>query len=290
MKKHLYTTLICLGLFTLANAQTASGKLKFEQGQRIDIVLDVKSNISQQAMGQSIDFSANATANHSYKATNVTDETITLNHQVDIITFYFDGWGQKINFNSGSEKDMKGMFGKPMKDILDKKFSIIIDSTGNTRMAIPEKVSLAATDSRMAVFASLLKDVTNLVQPPARGSASFFKILPTGETAIGTNWTESTEEENNKSEITYTLKAITDTTYVIDFTGTSFTATKAEVMGQETVTTMNNKHSGKIIADKTTGIIKEKTITTESTGSTDGPFGSLPVTSKTATIITVKPQ
>ncbi|MBL7732983.1 MAG: hypothetical protein JNM88_17560, partial [Chitinophagaceae bacterium] len=60
-------------------------------------------------------------------------------------------------------------------------------------------------------------------------------------------------------------------------------------MGNETTTTMNNKSTGKIILDRSTGIIREKLINTESTGNTEAPFGTIPVTSKTSTIITVKP-
>ncbi len=290
MIKQLYCILLGFtGAFQL-QAQTVNGKLKFDQGQKLDILLDMKSTITQQAMGQTIDFIANATANHSYKVTNATDDNTTLNHQVDTISFYFDGWGQKVKFNSGNEKDMKGMFGKPMKDVLDKKFSIIIDPTGNTMMAIPEKIKLAETDSRMAIIASLLREVTDLVQPPSKGAASFFKILPNSETAIGANWTESTESENSKGETTYTLQAITDSTVVIDFTGTSTTTATAEMMGQAMTTTMNNNHTGKIIADRVTGIIKEKTIATTSNGTTEGgSFGSIPVSSKTNTVITVRP-
>ena len=53
---------------------------------------------------------------------------------------------------------------------------------------------------------------------------------------------------------------------------------------------MNNKTTGKIILDKATGIIRQKTSTTDSNGSTEAMGGTLPVTSKTTTVITVKPQ
>ena len=69
----------------------------------------------------------------------------------------------------------------------------------------------------------------------------------------------------------------------------SVTVTKAEMMGSETTTTMNNKSTGKIILDRVTGIMREKTINTESNGNTEASFGTLPVTSKTTTVITVKP-
>jgi hypothetical protein len=61
-------------------------------------------------------------------------------------------------------------------------------------------------------------------------------------------------------------------------------------MGMETSTKMNNAYTGKIIIDKATGIMREKTITTASNGSTEAMGGTMPVTSKTTVIITVKPQ
>jgi hypothetical protein len=51
---------------------------------------------------------------------------------------------------------------------------------------------------------------------------------------------------------------------------------------------MNNKSTGKIIIDRATGIIREKTMKTDSNGNTETSFGTLPVTSATTITITVK--
>ena len=96
-------------------------------------------------------------------------------------------------------------------------------------------------------------------------------------------------ENSGKLEAAYTIADINDSTIVVDFAENSITVTKAEMMGSETTTTMNNKSTGKIILDRATGIMREKTINTESNGNTEAPFGTLPVTSKTTTVITVKP-
>ncbi len=271
-------------------SQTVPGKLMFTQGQTLDITLQMKSTIAQQAMGQAIDFNVNATGDHSYKVTNATEENNTLHHKVDRIRFSFDGMGQKMNFDSNVEKDMNGMFGKPVKDILEKKYDIILDQPGTVLMAVPEKIKLTEMDSRLAIITSMLKDVFDLVQPPAKGSNSFFKVLPDKESAKGEAWTESYQDAGGKYETKYTLADITDSTIVVDFTGSSITVSKAEMMGSETTTTMNNKSTGKIILNKATGIMKEKTVNIESNGSTEAAFGSLPVTSKTTITIAVKPK
>jgi hypothetical protein len=251
--------------------------------------MKVKTTIAQQAMGQSIDFNVDAAAGHSYKVTNTTDDNSTLNHRVQHISFAFDGMGQKMAFDSNKEKDMNGQFGKPIKDMLEKKYDIIIDPAGKVLMAMPEKIKLSETDSRMAIITTMLKDVLDLVQPPQKGKPSFFNVLPDSVAGKGATWTTSSVSNGGKTDAAYILSAINDSTIVVDFVENSVTVTKAEMMGSETTTTLNNKSTGKIILDRVTGIIREKTINTESNGNTEASFGTLPVTSKTTTVITVKP-
>lgn len=286
------TFFIILSLFVFTDAaisQKVASKLKFEQGQVFQIDMKTNTTISQQAMGQAIDFKVDANANHSYTVTNATPDNTTLNHQVKQIMFSFDGMGQKRKVDSNEEKDLNGQFGKPVKDMLDKKYDIIIDPAGKVLMALPEKIKLAETDSRMAIITTMLKDVTDLVQPPQKGASSFFKILPESETGKGEPWTNSYINENGKFDEAYTISDINDSTIVVDFVTSSLTVSKAEMMGSETTTTMNNKSTGKIIIDRLTGIMKEKTMTTESNGNTEASFGTLPVTSKTTVTIIVKP-
>jgi len=288
MKKKTLVFLSFLIASTFTFAQTVSGKLKFEQGQVFDIEMKTKSTISQQAMGQSIDFSVDALANHSYTATNVTDDNTTLRHEVQKINFAFDGMGQKQKFDSENEKDMKGSFGKPIKDMLEKKYDIIIDPSGNVKMAFPEKITLAEGDSRMAIITNMLKSVMNLVQPPQKGTASFFNVLPDTLSSVGNTWKTFTIENGGTSEAEYKIAEINDTTIVVDFTENSNSESKAEMMGNPTTTRLKNKITGKIILDRATNIIQEKNFITESTGSTETSFGDLPVTSKTTTTIAVK--
>lgn len=278
-----------LFFITASFGQYVSGKIKLEQGQTLDIAMVVKTSVIQQAGDQSIDFNVGATCNHSYKVTNTTEDNSTLHHQLQRIKFSFEGMGPKRSFDSNEEKDMKGPFGKPMKEMLDKPYDIVIDSNGKTLMAMPEKIQFSETDNQMAILSSMLKDVIDLVQPPQKGKNSFFKVLPDTATGKGFDWTESYENETGKFNTAYEISDLTDSTIIIDFAASSVTITKAEMMGTETTTTMNNKSTGKIILDKMTGIIRGKIINTESNGSTESAFGNLPVTSKTTTTIMVRP-
>jgi hypothetical protein len=290
MKKKSLFTLIALIPVTICLGQKTSGKLTFKQGQILSITTEVKSTVSQEAMGQAIDFTADGAAMHSYKVTNATDDNNTLHHEVKRIAFNFDGMGQKRSFDSENKKDMDGQFGAVVKDILSKSFDLIIDTAGKVLLAKPEKSELSKADERLAIVMNMLKDVTNVVYPPKKNEASFFKILPEKEPGLNESWTEAMEDSTGKFNTVYTLSAITDSTFIIDLKGNSVTTTKAEMMGQQIITNMNNAFTGKIILNRITGIIRKKTITTESNGTTEAMGGTLPVTSKTNVTIRVTPQ
>ena len=63
-------------------SQKVVSNLKFEQGQVFEIEMKTNTIISQQAMGQAIDFKVDADANHSYTVNNTTGANSTLRHQV----------------------------------------------------------------------------------------------------------------------------------------------------------------------------------------------------------------
>ena len=278
----------CLLYFTFSYAQTVSNKLKFNQGQDLQVVMTTKTTVAQEAMGQVIDFNVDGTATHSYTVTNTTEDNSTLNHKMKRITFVFDGMGQKRNFDSDNPKDMSGQFGKPIKEVLGKSYNIIVDPAGKVMMAMPEKVE-SSNDDMLMIVGSMLRDILGTVQPPKKGEASFFKIFPDKDVNKGDSWTETRNDSSGRSTTIYTLSDITDSTLVVDFKGNSSTVTKAEIMGMETTTNLNNTTTGKIIVDKTTNIIKEKNSVTDSKGTTDAMGGSVPVTSKTTINIKVSP-
>lgn len=290
MAKYIVWMVLLFLINIIAQGQTAPPKLLFEQGKIFNIQMEVKTSVAQQAGGQAIDFTVNGLALHSYKVTNATQVNTTLEHNASKIQFTFEGMGQKRSFDSDNEKDMNGPFAEPVKGLLSKGFNMIIDPNGKALMIQPEKSDPVKADDRSAIVFSMLKDITDVVYPPKKGEASFFKVLPGKETSVGESWVESGQNENGKFSNEYTLTEITDSTIIVDFKGSAVTTTKATMMGVETSTAMNHTTNGKIILDKTTGIIKEKTITTESNGNTEAMGGTMPVTSKTTILIKVKPE
>ena len=235
--------------------------------------------MAQQAGGQAIDFSTTGSATHSFRVTNTTDDNTTLHHEVQRIGFSFDGMGQKVNYDTDHKK--KSPLSQQFDELLGKKYDMIIDPAGKTLRAIPEKIELGKQDDRMMIITNMLKDLTGVVYPPAKGSASFFSVLPAGETGIGDSWTETVNTDTEKATTVSTLSAITDSTIVVDFKTNSVVSIKAEMMGMETKTSLTNTTTGQIILDKKTGIIRERTSVTDTNGNTEVMGSTLPLTGKT---------
>jgi Family of unknown function (DUF6263) len=289
MKKISPIILIALASSLTSFSQKVSGKIEFQQGQTIGITIELKTTVSQEAGGNTIDFTADGTAIHSFKVTNATDENSTLRHQVNRIAFSFDGMGQKRSFDSENKKDPDQLFGKTVKDLLSKTYDMVVDPAGNVLIVRPEKIEQTNNDDRLSIVLNMLKDVTSIVYPPKKNEASFFKVLPEAGVALNESWTETGGDSSGVFKTTYTLSAITDSVLIVDVKGQSSTITNAEMMGMQTSTTMNNAYTGKIIIDKASGIIREKTMTTVSNGSTEAMGGTMPVTSKTTVTIKLKP-
>ena len=280
MKKN---ALFVFVLFITGNlfAQSVNKNPGFQQGQSMKITMDTKTTISQQASGQSIDFNVNGSAVHSYKVTNTNSDNSTLHHEVNRIRFDFDGMGQSKSFDSDVQKDMDGPLGKPIQATLKKTFDMIVDPAGKVLLVKPEKFAGEEMDGPMKLMANMLKEVFDVVQPPAVGTNSFFKILPDHSISKGDSWSETIETAEGKINNNYTLSDITDSTLVIDIAGTSVTNSRLEMMpGMEIAFLLNNKSNGKIIIDRKNNLPKERILNTESNGTMQGMGGETPIISK----------
>ena len=110
MKSLITSFLIVLLAGTSAFCQSTQSGLKFTQGQGLEVTMNLKTTIAQEAMGQSVDFTIDGLATHLFKVTNTTPDNTTLHHTMKRISYTFDGMGQKQPFDSDKQKDMEGQF------------------------------------------------------------------------------------------------------------------------------------------------------------------------------------
>lgn len=270
--------------------QKIQGKLHFTPGKTLNVQMDLKSVVTQQAMNNAISFEVDGVALFNYKVLESDGVKTTLQHQGQNISFQFNGMGQKHSFNSDDSSDLAGPFGDPIKNILLKKYEMTIDNAGKVVYVDRRESDSIIADERTAIVLNMIKDISDLANPPQEGHASFFKILPYNGVAIGESWTDSSQNTNESIKTIYTLSGSTDSTLIIDFRSYSTIVSRTTLMGNEATTTLNGTGAGKIVIDKATGIIKEKSSVTETGGIMEAMGVTTPVNSKTTTMLRLKPQ
>lgn len=270
-------------------AQKVSGKLQLYPGKRLTISMEIKNTMTQQAGAQAIDFSVNGGIIHHYTVIDTANENATtLRHEPDRLQFVFEGMGKKKSFDSDNKKDPADPFGKQFEELMTKKYDMVIDSSGRIIKTIPESMLPAKQEDGSIIIAGMLRELTNAVYPPKKEAPGLLSVLPPYETGIGESWTDSTSTDMEKSTTVNTLSAITDSTIVVDYKTTSTSTDKSEMMGMPATTHLKNTTTGKIILDKTTGIIREKISVTDSNGTTETRGSALPISGKIITRIVVQ--
>ena len=283
----LFASLLLIILTLSAQAQKVVGKLVFQPGQELKVT--TKSSMSNlvSAMGQEIEIKTESTVDQVYKVTNTTDENHTLSLEMKRIQLSSEGMGGDVRFDSDSEKDMKGQFGEPVKELLAKKTNLVIDASGNTLMALSEGEVKKSTTNPSDMLAQFVGGISEMTNVPKQGEASFFKLLPATEVGKGDGWTNTIDRNGNKIEEAYSVADINDQIILLNYLSNSSSSRVQENMGMEVTISMKNKTEGKITIDRKTGIVKEKSLTSTATGTVVTGMGEFPINATSNTLITI---
>jgi hypothetical protein len=119
---------------------------------------------------------------------------------------------------------------------------------------------------------------------PKAGDKIEFKILPEKEVNKGESW----NVDGKDSKATYTLSDITDNEIIVTFTEEGKTERTQTTQGMEMLIKSTDKTTGKIILDKTSGIMKQRISTTNSEGNMEVMGQSMPMNTKITKTVTVK--
>lgn len=284
------TFLLLLMAATLAGqAQTVANKIAFQKGQKLELTTQVASVATQEMMGQTMDINVAATLNHSYDVEDVTSAGALIEHKVKRLQLSFEGMGQSQKFDSENEADMKGEMGKAAEKSIKNKYTMTVDANGNV-------VNVKADDDNpntpggggADMMSQMMSQLSLGLEMPKSGDPTPFKILPAnGSMAKGSTWTDSLTKDGEKGFHKYTIADVTANEILIDFTGQSASSRVQEAQGMEMTINMDSKMTGKITLDKKTGLLKQRTVTTEGAGAVEVAGQSIPITNKITVTTTV---
>ena len=162
--------------------------------------------------------------------------------------------------NKGSNSaDMAKIFDERMNNptdiIIDNKTGLAITRAKKTKKADTENTNPA--DDLMKMFGDISDDAV---------VSAAFEIIPQGK-KIGDNWTDTSTAKDMKAIRTYTLKSITGNEAVLQVDILSVATNKMDFQDMEFEIKTNTKTKGEIVTDITTNIVKQKTSTSDITGS-----------------------
>ena len=270
-----------------ARSQSVPARVRLQPSQELSVQVELKNSIVQQAMGQAIDFRVDGQAVHTYRVAAGSADSQVLKHEVNQLAFRFDGMGTKKTFDSRNPDDLNGQFGEPVRRLLNKRYDLLIDSLGTVIRADPPAFTDTSADERVMLVFNMLRDLTGIAEPPAAGSAGFFRILPSKGAAVGDSWSDTIRTSTEEGNTVYTLKRISDSTIEIGYEEKLTRRINATVMGMDSKTSLTSTGSGTIIVDRGSGVMRSKTGETQSTGTAEVMGNSTPVTARTTLNIRV---
>ena len=278
----------CVLLSINGFTQKINNKLNFQKGQKLEMVSNVSSTISQEMMGQSIDTKVTATLTRVFDVEDVSVAGASIEHKVKRVQMEMSSpIGGSQSFDSEKEEDKKSSTGKSVEKSMKNKYKMMVDATGKiTSVKADDDNSnkSAKGDDETDMMAGMFSKVMEGLEIPQQGDKSDFKILPDKELTKGDTWTDST----NIGLGTFTIADINDTTIVITYTEIGNTQSKQEMMGQEINISAKLTSTGKIILDRKTGLLKENTSTIDSKGAMEMMGQSIPINTKTMKTTIVK--
>ena len=279
MKKFILPLLMVAALTT--NAQNITNKLAFKKGQKLEVTTQVASVATQELMGQTMDVNVAATLNHSYDVEDVTPSGAVIEHKVKRLQMSFEGMGQSQKFDSENEADLKSEMGKAAEKSIKNKYTMTVDANGNVVNVKADDDNPNTPGSGEDMMSQMLSQLSLGLDMPKAGDPTPFKILPSaGNLSKGYTWTDSLNKTEEKGFNKYTISDITDNEIMLDMSGQSTSSKAQEAQGMQMTINMDSKLTGKITLDRKSGLMKQRTVTTEGSGSVEVAGQSIPITNK----------
>lgn len=274
--------MVCASL--CGNAQTASNKLTFQKGKTYEVTSTMDVN-TQSQMG---DIPVNVTMVEQYTVNNVTPKSIQLTKTPKRMKMNISMMGRDMKADSDNPQDLEGQLGGPMKEVLNRKTDFTVDQYGTvTLVKADEKKSGEQAGGGM--MGMMMPGMNMGGEALAAGQPSLFKVLPARVVAKGDTWTDSTGAGDNKSRTSYTVKDITDSEILLDFTGDLKSKGTQTQMGMSVDVSTSGTVSGTVVLDKASGLLKQKTVVSNVNSAINMSGNELTATSKSNITIAVKP-
>lgn len=285
MKIKLSTSLLSLfaivALNNIAGAQS-TGKLVLNQGSKLNVENVVKSNITQEMMGQTMEINIDVTSGQTVEVKEKKANSFVLTTAVTKMKMSGSMMGQDLSYDSEKKGDEKTDIGKSMSAMLNKPKDVELSETATVLNA--PKASEKKEEEAKDPVTSMLNNMSG--PDDSYGAKAAFLVIPAGIKA-GDNWSDSIITDEIKTIRQFSAKSINGDVIEFSITGKQVVVKKTETQGMEVLVNLEGKISGNGTVAGSTGVIKQMANTIESTGTVEVMGQSIPMTSKVTIATTV---
>ena len=286
--KKIFISALALTLTLGLAAQSYTPAVKLEAGKQYTVTTITKSNMTQEAMGQTMEIPIDATNKATLTIKAASDKGYESTYITDRVQFAANMMGQDMNYDSDKKDDKDGPMGKTMNKLVGKETSFVVNGAGNI---IKETIVKQTQEKSDEEGPDMMTGMMGMGMSEASTCPVFNLFVNNTELKIGDSFIDSStvndKDGSTKTSTTYILKEIKNGKSIFTLNGQVAISKKMEMQGMEMTTTTASKSTGDMIVDVATGLLNSKSIVTETTGSVDVQGMSIPITGKTTTTITV---
>jgi hypothetical protein len=288
MKKILLLASIAFSMATMAQAPAT--RINFTKGQKIEVTTESKKNSTMDFMGQSIENIANSTVTEIYQIEDVDASGTMMEYKIKRLVVDINAMGRSENFDSDKESDRKSEVGKMMGKGLKDVFNVQVDASGNI-VSVKKNGAVQAAKKQSdeeAMEAMMAAQLGLQFGAPKQGDPIMFKILPEKTVASGDTWSTESNSNGTKKKTVYLVNSIDEKDIVLSYLEELTINSKQQIMGTEASISGTGKSSGKITIDRASGIMKNKTVTSNASTSLEAQGMTIPTTEKSTVTVSVK--
>ncbi len=282
-----YTLLLTFLLFSVfVGAQNFKPAVKLSPGKKYAVVNSGVGNMTQEAMGQSMDIPLNATTTSLLEVKNAIPNGYEMSNTNERFQMSISMMGQDMNYDSDKKEDRDGQMGKEFNNLIGKvglftinNWGLMINST-----ASPEGVSKSTQSSANPIMSmvSLSQDATST---PALNLFKTDAILK-----IGQSFTDSTVLDNNKNICVYTLTEVSNGNAIFSILCDGTASVTQETQGMQVVSNITTKATGQMLVSTETGLLVKKTLVSTISGTVEAGGMTIPMSGTMSNTITVTEQ
>jgi Family of unknown function (DUF6263) len=289
MKKNVLVLMAVAAGFA-ATAQTFKPAVKLEAGKKYNVNSVTKANMTQEAMGQTMEIPIETSAYQVLEIKTAGAEGYQSASTTQRLVFSANVMGQDMNYDSDKKEDREGKMGATMNNMVGKPTTFTVDMDGKVIEKSIVKPEVPKDESGEGDMMTGMLGNMGLAQA---GASPAFNLFPDNkEMKIGDTFVESVSNDKDgktKTATTYKLTAIKDGIAEFEFTGNGSIEKTMETQGMTMNIVSATKLAGTMLVDIATGLLSKKTTTTETTGNIEVSGMQIPITGKATTTIEVAP-